>query len=84
MDTPMVITDRCGNAHLVKGRVAEVVPFDPEAFTNAMRLLLTDQERYNRYKSNCKAVLQDTFSIQIAVDRLEAVYQRVIQEKAKK
>jgi glycosyltransferase involved in cell wall biosynthesis len=84
MDTPMVITDRCGNAHLVKGRVAEVVPFDPEAFTNAMRLLLTDQERYNRYKSNCKAVLQDTFSIQVAVDRLEAVYQRVIQEKAKK
>ena len=84
MDTPMVITDRCGNAHLVKGRVAEVVPFDPEAFANAMRLLLTDQERYNRYKSNCKAVLQDTFSIQVAVDRLEAVYQRVIQEKAKK
>ena len=84
MDTPMVITDRCGNAHLVKGRVAEVVPFDPEAFANAMRLLLTDQERYNRYKSNCKAILEDTFSLQVVVDRLEAVFQRVIEEKAKK
>jgi len=84
MCTPMVITDRCSIAHLVKDRVADVVPFDPGAFANAMRLLLTDQERYNRYRSNCKAVLQDTFSIQVVVDRLEAVYQRVIEEKAKK
>jgi len=84
MDTPMVITDRCAIAHLVKDRVADVVPFDPGAFANAMRLLLTDQERYNRYKSNCKAVLQDTFSMQVVVDRLEKVYQRVVEEKAKK
>jgi glycosyltransferase involved in cell wall biosynthesis len=81
---PMVITDCCDSADLVKDRVADVVPFDPNAFADAIRRLLTDQERYNRYKSNCQAVMADTFSIQAVIDRLESVYQRVVAEKAKK
>ncbi|MFZ2095743.1 MAG: glycosyltransferase [Anaerolineales bacterium] len=79
--TPMVITDRCEISHLVKDRVAEVVPFDVQAFADAMRLLLLDRERYHRFKANCMTVVNDTFSIQVVVDRLEAVYQRVIAER---
>jgi len=84
MGTPMVITDRCEIAHLVRDRVAEVVPFDADAFASAMDRLLTDRERYARYRANCEAMIADTFSIGAVVDRLEAVYRRVIAERAEK
>jgi glycosyltransferase involved in cell wall biosynthesis len=78
---PMVITDRCGSANLVRDRVAEVVPFDAEAFASAMQRLLTDRELYNRFRDNCHAIITDTFSIGTVIDRLEKVYRRVISEK---
>ena len=81
--TPMVITDRCEIAHLVRDRVADVVPFDADAFASAMDRLLTDHERYERYRANCETMIADTFSIGAVVDRLEAVYRRVIAEHAK-
>jgi glycosyltransferase involved in cell wall biosynthesis len=82
-DTPMVITDRCEIAHLVQDRVADVVPFDAAAFAGAMRRLLTDRERYQRYRDNCQAVMSDTFSLKITVDRLETLYERVMAEAPK-
>jgi glycosyltransferase involved in cell wall biosynthesis len=82
-DTPMVITDRCEIAHLVQGRVADVVPFDAEAFARAMERLLTDKVRYDRYRDACQAVMKDTFSLEATVDRLESLYKRVAREKLK-
>lgn len=76
--TPMVITDRCEIAHLVKDRVADVVPFDPSAFAEAMRRLLTDRERYRTYRENCPRVMAQEFSLRAVVDRLEGLYQTVI------
>lgn len=81
MGKPMVITDHCAIAHLVRDRVAEVVPFDADAFAAAMQRLLTDRERYDRYRANCEKMIADTFSVRAVVDRLEAIYQRVIAEK---
>jgi glycosyltransferase involved in cell wall biosynthesis len=81
-ETPMVITDRCESAHLVQGRVADVVPFDAEAFAMAMARLLKDRRRYERYRKACWQVMQDTFSLEVTVDRLEAVYERVVTERS--
>jgi glycosyltransferase involved in cell wall biosynthesis len=80
-NTPMVITDRCESAHLVEGRVADVVPFDATAFASAMGRLLTDGERYQRYRENCRSVMRDTFSLEVTVDRLESVYERVVDRR---
>jgi glycosyltransferase involved in cell wall biosynthesis len=79
--TPMVITDCCEIAHLVQGRVADVVPFDTDKFAKAMANLFTDKAHYKQYQSNCPAVMADTFSISAVVDRLETVYQQAIVEK---
>jgi glycosyltransferase involved in cell wall biosynthesis len=79
-ETPMVITDRCESAHLVQGRVADVVPFDADAFAHAMKRLLTDKERYSSYREACPEVMKDTFSVDAVVDRLEALYKRVVAE----
>ncbi len=38
-NTPMVITDGCEIAYLVKDRVAEVVPFDIQAFASGVRFV---------------------------------------------
>jgi len=80
---PMVITDRCEIATLLKGRVADVVPFDAHAFAGAMKMLLCDQIRYQKYKMNCRTVIEDTFSIQVAVDRLETIYNRLAAQEIK-
>ncbi|MBK8934857.1 MAG: glycosyltransferase family 4 protein [Chloroflexi bacterium] len=82
--TPMVITNCCEIAHLVADRVADVVPFDAEQFAVAMASLLTDEARYQRYQVNTVQVMADTFSVQVVVDKLEALYRRVIEENANK
>jgi glycosyltransferase involved in cell wall biosynthesis len=81
---PMVVTDRCEIADLLKDRVAEVVPFDAQAFAEAMKALLFDQDKRNLFKANCQAVSQENFSLKAAVDRLEALYQRVVADRASK
>jgi glycosyltransferase involved in cell wall biosynthesis len=82
-NTPMVITDRCEIAGLVKNRIAEVVPFDPQDFAEAMNRLLDDHELYVRYQANCPVMIRDTFSIIAVVDKLELLYQSVITERSK-
>ncbi len=79
--TPMVITDRCEIAHLVKDRVSEVVPFDAGLFAQAIDTLLADRQKYGQYKANCSQIIADTFSIQAVADQLETIYQRAIAEK---
>ncbi len=79
--TPMVITDRCEIAHLVKDRVSEVVPFDARLFAQAMDNLLADRQKYSQYKANCAQMIAQTFSIQAVVDQLESIYRQAIEEK---
>lgn len=79
--TPMVITDRCEIAHLVKDRVSEVVPFDARLFAQAMDNLLADRQKYSQYKANCSQMIAQTFSIQAVVDQLEGIYRQAIEEK---
>lgn len=79
--TPMVITDRCEIAHLVKDQVSEVVPFEAGLFAQAMDNLLADREKYSQYKANCAQMIANTFSIQAVADQLESIYQRAVEEK---
>ena len=81
MGKPMVITDTCEISHLIRDRVAEVVPFDADEFASGIERLLTDRDLYERYRANCPMLIAENFSIKAVVDRLEAVYKRVIAEK---
>jgi glycosyltransferase involved in cell wall biosynthesis len=80
-ELPMVITEGCEIAHLVADRVAIVTPFDAAVFAQAMRRVLTDNTLYQKYRRNGHKVLQDTFSIQATVDKMEALYRQVIAEQ---
>ena len=70
-------------AELVKGRTAEVTPFEAGRFAQAMEELLEDGEKYGRYRANCREMLRDTFSLRAVVDRLEEIYRRAASEKPK-
>ena len=78
--TPMVVTDRCEIADLIHGRVGDVVPFDADALSEAIRHLLTDRTRHRRYRENCPLVMNETFTVEGTVDRLVKVYERVVAE----
>jgi glycosyltransferase involved in cell wall biosynthesis len=78
---PMLITDRCEIAHLVKDKIADVVPFDAAIFATALDRLLDDRSHYEFYKKNCPKVMADTFSIEASVDKLELIYQQVKTQK---
>lgn len=77
---PMVITDRCESADIVKDRIADVVPFDVQSFSSAMCRLLTDDDHYHTYQMNCPELMEEQFSVKSTVDRLENLYQEVIDE----
>lgn len=74
MQTPMVITDRCEIADIVKNRVADITPFDAGDFGAAMERLLTDRARHERYQEACPVLLKETFSLEAVVDKVEALY----------
>jgi len=76
--TPMVVTEGCQSASLVRDRIADVVPFDASAFATAMQELLDNRERYDRYHRNCRQMMEDHFSIGAVVNRLETLYERVV------
>jgi glycosyltransferase involved in cell wall biosynthesis len=75
---PMVITEGCEIAYLVKDRVADVVPFDKAAIAAAMQSLLTERDKYERYRANCPLLMRQSFSLSTTVDRLEELYVKVI------
>jgi glycosyltransferase involved in cell wall biosynthesis len=83
-EIPMVVTDCCGITSLIKDRVAEVVPFDAQAFAQSIDFLFANPQRMLELKHNCAKVLSDTFSIHAVVDRLEQVYQRATRDAPEK
>jgi glycosyltransferase involved in cell wall biosynthesis len=81
-DTPMVVTDRCEIADLVRDKVAVVVPFDANEFGQAMESLIRDQTRIQCFQDECAKRLEEVFSLQSVVDKLEKLYQKLISEFA--
>jgi len=79
-ELPMVITDRCESAYIVKDKIADIVPFNEEAFSNGMRHLLVNQDHYEKYKQNCNKLMEEEFSVKSTVNKLEKLYQDIIQK----
>lgn len=82
--TPMVITKGCEIADMIDGQVGDVTGFDAAEYSAAIERLLSDRERYQRYKLNCERMMRESFSIESVIDRLEILYQRLLQQKSVK
>jgi glycosyltransferase involved in cell wall biosynthesis len=57
--TPVVVTDRCGIAHLVDGRAGLVTSYDSQAVGQALMELLDNPMLYRRLKAGCAQVVEE-------------------------
>lgn len=81
--TPMVVTETCEMSDLVSGKAAEVVTTDVETIAQAIRKLLSDEQLRERYSVGARHLMETTFSIQAVGDRLEAIYQKALDRRAR-
>jgi glycosyltransferase involved in cell wall biosynthesis len=58
VSTPVIVTDRCGIAPLVRDQAGLVVPYDREALTEALWRLLTDEALHRRLRQGCRKVAE--------------------------
>lgn len=82
MGVPMVVTEECKIAPLLKDQVAEVTPCEAGAFASGMERLLADRPRYDQYKANCGRLAAEMFSLEAVTDRVETLYQRLSRPKS--
>ena len=78
--TPVIVTDRCGIADII-GNVGYVVKYDVDQLKNAIIRLLSDDElRISFWENGGKMVRRD-FVWDKFVNRLEEIYESVIENK---
>lgn len=76
---PVVVIGEGGIQHFVKdGEVGFVVPHDKFGFANAVRTLLDKPHLRMAMAERAREFAMKTFSLTVCLDRLEAVYQKVL------
>ncbi len=53
-NVPIIVTEGCEMAGMIKDEIADVTPFDPILFANAIENLLKDREKYLKLKNRCQ------------------------------
>lgn len=80
---PVIITEDCGIAHLIRDRVGLAIPYDVDALLFALEKLLTDSNLRKSFKKNSGVLLQEHFSWETHVDKLEKLYLEVLNGRSK-
>ncbi len=75
---PVVITEDCGIAHLIKDKVGLAIPYNVDALFFAIKKLLTESDLIKFFKENSMDLLHEHFSWESHVDKLENLYLDVI------
>lgn len=76
---PVVVVGEGGIQYFVKdGEVGFVVPHDKFGFANAVRALLDKPHLRMAMAERAREFAMKTFSLSVCLDRLEALYQRVL------
>jgi len=81
--TPVLVTEHCGIAPLVRGRAGEVVPHECAALAGALRHLLDDGNLRNRFREGCAEVALSLDWDQ-PLGETEALYATLLQENPRK
>jgi glycosyltransferase involved in cell wall biosynthesis len=81
--TPVIVTDRCGIAPYIEGRAGLVVPYEEEALSQAMERLYKDTELREGFSDAGRCLLEEEFSWEPIVEKLEALYGAVISSTRK-
>lgn len=74
---PVVVTEQCGIAPLVRDRVGLVAAPTAEQFGASLARVLTDRALYQQFKSNCSVVGQE-LSWNEPLDAMDRLYREVV------
>ena len=79
---PVVVTDTCGIAPLLKDRVARVVPYEQRALSAAISEVLFDESSRAKLRAACPAVTAE-LSWDEKITEMERLYESLIREAAR-
>jgi glycosyltransferase involved in cell wall biosynthesis len=74
--TPVIVTDRCGIAPFVEGRVGLVVPYDARAIGGALARVLSDEEMASRFRRNAPDAVRE-LSWDEPIRQMERLYEEI-------
>lgn len=74
--TPVVVTDQCGIAPMLRDVAGLVVKHEEQDLRAALRRLLCDEERYRALQRGCARVVE-RLSWNEPVEQMEVIYQRL-------
>lgn len=78
---PVIITDRCGIANIVKKEKAGlVIPYNESDLSNALSKLLTNSRLREEIRCNTKILVKEQFNWNKISEKLEKIYKNVIKE----
>ena len=77
---PVLTTETCQVAELIREKAGLVTPVDPTAIANALERLLSNSDLRSTYAKGAKVLAEKEFSVQKTVDRLEEVYRQVVRD----
>ncbi|MFC2070980.1 glycosyltransferase, partial [Chloroflexota bacterium] len=79
--TPVVITDRCQIAPLVKDNFGLVVPYDKDRLKEALSEILRDDEMRTRFGETGRTMVREKFSASYCTGQTENLYKQVIEKQ---
>jgi len=78
--TPMIVTEGCGLAPVIDGRVGLVAKHDVASLSQALDQLLSDEGLRQTFAAQCRPVAEQELGWEAAVDKLEAMLREVAME----
>ena len=76
--TPVIVTDRCQIAPLVKNELGLVVSYDKDELRDALLRILTDEKMRTRFRETGRALVREKYTWSRCADQIETVYEEVV------
>jgi glycosyltransferase involved in cell wall biosynthesis len=77
--TPVVVTDRCGIADIIKNKAGLVVPYETAPLKEALRYMLEDDKKRQQYGRDGQALVREKYGWGAIAEQMERVYKRCIE-----
>jgi len=82
--TPVIVTDRCGIADIVKDKAGLVVPYEAAAIKDALRQMLGDEQKRQQYGRDGQALVREKYGWESIAEKTEGVYKSCVGGKTPK
>jgi glycosyltransferase involved in cell wall biosynthesis len=78
--TPVVVTDRCGIADIVKDKAGLVVPYETTPLKDALRQMLGDDKKRQQYGRDGQALVRGKYGWGTIAEEIERVYKKCLRK----